>query len=154
MRALNVHSLVDKLNLLCNNLASSYDVNKGGCCFIAYVIAQRLERLGMKYRLIVYSNDRKNYMEISHEAFSMVKNFRKEDSSITGDNTCRHYALYLEGGGVINPGESDHIYYIRGLSATNIGWLYRVGHWNTEYNIHSNRRIRKIINSFFNEYSK
>jgi len=154
MRALNVHKLVDNLNLLCENLVSSYNINKGGCCFIAYLIARHLDRLKLSYQLIVYSDEKKNILGISHEVFSMVKNFKEEDSSVTGYNTCYHYAIYLEGGGIINPEECNHTYYIGGLSSKNIKWVYKIGHWNSEYNIHFNRNIQKIVNSFFSKYSK
>lgn len=154
MRALNVHKLVSDLNLLCENLVGSYNINKGGCCFIAYLIAQHLDKLGLEYQLIVYSDERKDRVGISHEVYSMIKNFQDDESFVTGNNTCYHYAIYLDGGGVINPGRCDHTYYISGLQAKNIWWLYKVGRWNTEYNIHFNRRVRRTINSFFNEYSK
>jgi len=154
MRALNVHKLVDDLNLLCENLANTYNINEGGCCFIAYLIAQHLDRLKLLYQLIVYSDEKKNKLGISHEVFSMIKNFKEKESSITGHNTCYHYAIYLESGGTINPGERSYIYYISGLSFKNIKWVYKVGNWNPRYNIHFNRRIRKIVNSFFNEYGK
>lgn len=149
MHKLNVHNLVKRLNELCDKLDSKYYVNFGGCCYLASVIAYHLDKLGIEYRLVIYSNELKNPLYINHEVYSKIKNFRSELNSVSGYNNCNHYTLYIKGAGIINPGHGRHKYYVDGITASNIKWIYRVSSWNTDYNRRDNRKIRNIINSFF-----
>lgn len=56
MRQLNVHKLVRNLNELCDNLVKEYDVNCGGCCYVAYEIAKHLDRFHISYELRVLND--------------------------------------------------------------------------------------------------
>ena len=48
---------IDKLNKLCKKLDLEYKINKGGCCFIAYLISKQLEKLNIPYELVVYDDE-------------------------------------------------------------------------------------------------
>ena len=50
---MNIHSLARELDKLCEQLDNKYDVNCGGCCYICWQIARHLERLGLKYNLVL-----------------------------------------------------------------------------------------------------
>ena len=101
MRKLNCHRLLRNLNSLCKFLDDTYDVNSGGCCFLASLIAKHLDKLNIKYNLVVYDCCTKNRLCIEQEVISCHKNkgFR---NSITGRYSCNHYCLQLKGAGVIN----------------------------------------------------
>ena len=156
MRNLNVHSLQRSLNNLCLQLDDKYLINDGGCCFVAYLIAFHLDRLGLGYKLLIITNEFKDNISISSEVHSRVRNNSRR-TSIVGSGTCNHYALYLEGGGTINVGEFStflNTYLIEDINSSDIKWIYRSGRWNPEYNVHNNRIIRKTFNAFFNGYEE
>lgn len=131
-------------------------INEGGCCFIAYLIATHLDKLGVKYKLIIFSNEYKNLEKIRAEVRSKILN-RTAEFSVTGIGTCNHYAICLEGGGSVNIDDFDEgymKYYIEGVNSNHIKWIYRTGRWSSSYDRHNNRIIRKTFNAFFNEYEK
>lgn len=155
MRNLNIHSLQRSLNELCQQLNNTYSINSGGCCFVAYLIAFHLDRLGLRYKLLIFTKELKDDISISSEVHSKIRNNSRK-TSIVGSGTCNHYALYLDGGGTINV-EDFYIfnkYIIEDINSSNIKWIYRSGRWNPEYNIHNNRIIRKTFNAFFNGYEE
>lgn len=156
MQSLNVHSLQRLLNNLCLQLDKKYLINNGGCCFVAYLIALHLDRLGLKYKLLIFTNVLKDEISISYEVHSKVKNNSRR-TSIVGSGTCDHYAIYLEGGGVINAGGFNSLlnkYIIEDITSSDVKWVYRSGVWNPEYNVHNNIIIRKTFNAFFNGYEE
>jgi len=156
MRDLNVHGLQRLLDELCLQLNRKYHINSGGCCFVAYLIAFHFDRLGLKYKLLIFTKELKDDVSVSAEVHSKVKNNTRR-TSIVGSGTCHHYALYLEGGGTINVGGFNTLpnkYLVEDINSSNIKWIYRSGRWNPEYNIHNNRIIRKTFNAFFNGYEE
>jgi hypothetical protein len=137
-------------------LDDKYLINNGGCCFVAYLIAFHLDRLGLRYKLLIFTNELKDDISISSEVHSKVKNNSRR-TSIVGSETCCHYALYLEGGGTVNVGGFDILpnkYLVEDINSSNIKWVYRSGRWNQNYNIRNNRIIRKTFNAFFNGYEE
>lgn len=52
--------LKNSLEHLFTYLDDTYDINAGGCCFAAYVIAKNLESLGESYKLVIYDE---NYLD-------------------------------------------------------------------------------------------
>lgn len=157
MRRLNVHSIAKQLNMLCSGLISRYNINCGGCCFIASEIAKHFDRLGLKYELRIYDNCGKNQEAISKEVRRKCKN-NSDIDSVVGCYCCSHYFLWLEGAGAIN----EDVEYFRGWTAysikdarySNIKWIYRVSTWNSCYDTSNNQKIKKIINSYFEPYEQ
>ena len=154
MRNLNIKQLRKSLDCLCQFLDDVYRVNNGGCCLIAYLIASNLDKLGVKYSLVIYNDSRKCISGITREVTSMSK-ATNPVNSITGKNTCWHYALRIYRGGYINRGcvsPCDLEYRIRGIYSENIKWIYDTGCWNKEYNTKNSKSIKRIIDSFFEQY--
>lgn len=46
--------LFKDINSLCRNLDEDFDINNGGCCFVAAVIAQGLEKCNISYSVRYY----------------------------------------------------------------------------------------------------
>lgn len=153
MRNLNVHSLCKSINKLCDFLDSEYSINCGGCCFIASLLATHLDKLGISYNLIAYDYLEKDLDYIQHEVSSKVKN-KSCRKSVTGNHTCNHYSLFIEGAGEVNRGDFDEClkYVIKDVQSSNIRWIYRNGAWNTDYNTCNNKAIKNIVKSFFEQY--
>ena len=155
MRKLNVHSIARQLNKLCQKLSEEYNINSGGCCFIAYEIAKHFDRLGLKYELRIYDGYDKNQEAINSEVKGKYKN-NSYSESVVGNYSCTHYFLWLNGAGAINE-ETDYFkdwkaYSIANINHTHIRWIYRISLWNDEYDISNNPKIKKIINSYFKSY--
>ena len=51
---MNKKELFKNLNQLCKDLDLKYDINSGGCCYVAAVIAEQLENYNISYKLIKY----------------------------------------------------------------------------------------------------
>ena len=146
MRQLNVHKLVNNLNELCDDLRNEYDINCGGCCYVAYEIAKHLDRFHISYELRVL-----NDYPISQ------KELAKGLEPISGCNTCCHYYLMVHGGGSVNKGSFCswyHDYVIAGINHRNLNRLYRTGSWNSVYKRKNNKLIKKIISLHFRQYGK
>ena len=156
MRKLNLHKLVQTLNTLCNNLQDQYNINYGGCCFLAYEIAKHLDKLHIEYRLCIKNDFPLNNFSINNEIKNRTFNKLGGSHSVTRYNTCCHYYLFINRGGFINPGNVGK-YYIQTISGINykhIKWIYNTGSWNDNYDIRSNKFIKKAINSYFKQYEK
>ena len=155
MRNLNIHSLRDSINRLCDFLDEEYNINNGGCCFIASLIAERLDRLGISYNLIAFDDLERDLDFIQNEVSSKIKN-KSLRKSVTGNHTCIHYCLSIRGAGEINIGEFENLskYIIKDIHSSNIRWIYRNGVWNNEYDTNNNKAIKQIIKSFFERYEK
>jgi len=149
MQRLNIHYLKDSLETLCKKLNQDYCINFGGCCFLSFVIANNLDKLGIKYNLVVYHDEKKNILGIAHEVVTM--NYRSGLNSITKGNTCYHYTLQIIGAGIINKMSSQYTYIIQDISAINIYWIYKTGDWNKNYNVNHNKNVSTLINNFFNK---
>lgn len=64
MQHINVHNLKHSLDCLCDCLNILYNINNGGCCYVAYLIARHLDKLKVKYDLVVYDNFPKRNEEL------------------------------------------------------------------------------------------
>lgn len=155
MRRLNCHSLHKSLNSLCRFLDETYDVNKGGCCFLASVIAKHLDRLGIDYALVIYDDYKKDHTQIEHEVISCHRN-KGIFTSVTGSCSCNHYCLQIKGAGVINEDdlEETHRYLIPDVTYKNINWIYKNSDWNDCYEVRHNKTIKNIVKTFFKDYEK
>lgn len=140
------------LDMLCSYLDQLYDINSGGCCYVAYLIAAHLDKIGINYSLAIYNDSSKNIVNITQEVVSMIKSNSYE--SVVGNQTCDHYCLSIVGGGYVNKGDvvglKKHL--VKGITCKNIKWIYRNGFWNDQYDTNNNRNIKRLIDSFFRKY--
>ena len=155
MRKLDVYKLVKELNKLCKQLVEVYNINHGGCCFVASEIAKHFDRLGLKYELGIYDDCEKDLAAINEEVRNKCVN-SLNTCSVVSCNSCCHYFLWLEDAGAINQNAEifgDYsIYSISNIRHTNIKWIYKISIWNDEYSTSNNQAIKKIINSYFKPY--
>lgn len=155
MRSLNIHAIRDSINRLCSFLDEEYDINSGGCCFVASLIAKHLDRLKIPYSLVAYDYLEKDLDYIQYEVLSKAKN-KSGRKSVTGRHTCDHYCIKIIGAGEVNnegfDDEGYSKYIINDVCSSHIKWIYRNGLWNNEYDTNNNKIIKGIIKSFFREY--
>lgn len=157
MRKLNIHAIAKGINILCKGLDAKYNINFGGCCFVASEVAKYLDRLGLKYELRIYDNCGKDLAAINNEVRNKHMN-NSDSTSVVRCYSCSHYFIWLEGAGSINEIKEDFkgwpAYTIRNITYANIKWVYRVGSWNDCYDKSNNPKIKKLINSYFEPYEQ
>lgn len=51
---MNRKELFKQLNSLCYEMNESYNINRGGCCFVAATIAEQFERFNIPFTVIQY----------------------------------------------------------------------------------------------------
>lgn len=154
MQNINAHKLKKLLNSLCWFLDNLYNINNGGCCYVAYLISKHLDRIGVKYKLVIYDYTKKQ-IDLTHYEIIHKVNSNNPKSSVTGEYTCNHYCLYIERGGIINNCNIDDQAFqciIDGISSSDIKYIYRNGMWNNTYNSKNNKSVSKIISIFFKQY--
>lgn len=131
---------IDKLNKLCKKLDLEYKINKGGCCFIAYVISKQLEKLNIPYELVVYDDEDRCDLDAD---------------SLTFDETANHYCIKILKQGIVNQGncndEDYNVYNIK-LNSNDLEYIYNNGSWNHMYDSKNNHTIENIINNFFIQF--
>ncbi len=151
MRRINIHSLKRSLDRLCLCLDDLYQVNCGGCCYVAFLIARHLDRLGIEYNLSIYNFLPKIESDIIKEVTCML---RSTGSSVIGTDTCEHYCISIVGGGSVNEGDVESLkrYDIKEVTHKNIRWIYKHGLWNNCYDTCNNKIVKGIIDSFFRKY--
>lgn len=139
---------LEKLNKLCKDLDDRYDVNSGGCCYVAYLLSQHLEKLGINYKVVGYSDDR-----VPHKCTVRNIKGRKKDQFPVGNRTCSHYAI-LVNGVVINNGDYTFRSFKAKLNTSDLEFILDNGWWNEAYNTKYNYRVSKRISSFFKPYEE
>lgn len=145
----NLEPILMKLNQLCNDLDSWYDINRGGCCYVAYLIATNLWNLNIKYKLVVCDKYK------THKALEMRKDINSLRLSDYGFN---HYFIEVDGFPINRGGFTKYVCCQSKASYINpfcIGKMYTYfkerDEWNETYKPYHNHIVRDTINKFFEE---
>lgn len=151
----SLKSLSREINNLCQYLDEIYNINSGGCCYLAYLLASKLERLNLPYSLVVYDYFNKNIEQVKFTSCNKIIS-EVPEYTVTGKGTCNHYCILLEKSIYLNnlrcPSEYEYI--ITGINSSSIKWIYKKGKWNHTYKHSRNRIIKNIVNNFFKKYEK
>lgn len=116
-------SLFKNLNQLCKDLDYKYNINSGGCCFVAAVIAEQLENCNIPFKLIHY------------ELYSCHYAIRVNDRIINRCD-CKYNEIIFD----------DY------LSSDDIYDTYYNEDWNSTYNKQWNLIVKTKIKSLFKKY--
>lgn len=146
--------IVNEIAIKCNN---KYDINSGGCCFFASLVAKYLSSLGIKYKLVIYDNQTEDAkkLEVRRDIRSGNKNTIYHDIVFSAS----HYAIELENGKIINGGDyddGDRCYMsVAYIPAKRIKWMYDNGEWNHWYKRKKyNPIVGKLVKQAFNRYEQ
>lgn len=142
------------MNEACNKLDHKFDINCGGCCFVASLIAELLEQIEEPYQLFILNDD--GY-EVD-DAYLAIVDHKNEFPC--QDYVGRHYWIYLPFyhlsiniSGYDNYDECDLVK-ISGVTSNQLQWLYDTGNWNSFYDISHNNYVKEILNNVFKKYEK
>lgn len=149
--------LTTDINQICKELDKEWNINSGGCCLVSQLIAEGLEKLKIKYKLVLYFH---GYMSDS-PASKIRRNIKTRDLNAfpNGEETGSHYAIYIPKIKVF----LNKSHYSRGsyrqmfigrVNHSDIEWIYKTGEWNDWYDIRHNRLLAKRLKSIFEKYEK
>lgn len=141
METKKVSTLCSKLNNVCNLLDSLYNINSGGCCFVAYCLFKMLKHDFNNVDLLVFS-------DFDLEDYTSFKNIHESQA---------HYAIKLHDK-IINASNYNQEYYcVHTYHNINTNLLlrhYNKFSWNPIYDKKNNKIVRKILNNFYDDFKK
>lgn len=119
---MNKKELFKKLNNLCIEMNNSYNINCGGCCFVAAVISEQLEKYNISFKIAyrIYP---------THYAIKVSDRYINRD----GFKFDKSFGIY--------PWDSEFLYE-----------TYQKGDWNDYYNKRWNLIVKTKIESLFKKY--
>lgn len=128
--------IYDDLNAICKCLDSLYRINDGGCCYVAYCIAQLLERDSIPFDVVV---------------FEKLKEYKLSDVK----QECYHIAIRLNSEYIINQGdfELDEYTVFTNVASKDILEYYKRFKWNRIYKVFRNKFIKYVIRLFYENFT-
>lgn len=140
--------LLNKINKVCDELNNTYNINLGGCCYVAACIAEEFDSLNIPYSLAIYPD-----VEICCPNNYIREHIISRDSNcITlGDDVVCHYALKLSHVGIVNIDDREEEDYIliKNISAKDIMFVYKSGSWNSCYHTKYNKLVKDKLHEIF-----
>lgn len=116
--------LFKELNRICNEMSYNYNINCGGCCFVAACLAENLEKLNIPFKVIHYN------LSGCHYAIKVSDRYINRDE---------YYSYEIK---EIMNCSSDDLYEI-----------YNNNNWNKCYNKKWNLIVSTRIKSICNKYA-
>lgn len=145
-----MEEFLDKLNDLCKELDDWNNINEGGCCFVAAVLAQNFEKYGIPYTIMMlddfdsYDENRFNYA---------VDNRCLDNCTGIFEDVCAHYFLKVNDTFVnpCNPWNLTEIELSSHLQSEDLFWIYETGEWNPSFDTNICEDVADAITQFFDE---
>lgn len=120
---MNKKELFKQVNKLCYNLDNKYNINCGGCCYVAACIAEQLELKGIPFKVIHYDLYGCHFAIKVSDRYLNRSDYKKKEiteiSNWTSKDLFRHYH------------KED---------------------WNSTYKPKNNRTVKNSIKSIFSKY--
>lgn len=122
---MNRKKLFTKLNQLCLELDNKYNINCGGCCYIAACIAEQLERFDIPFEIVHYDICGCHYAIKVSDRYINRSDYKKKE-----------------------------IYEILDYNSEEMFDIYYNGDWNSTYKRKYNSIVHRKIKNLFNENSR
>lgn len=135
----NYVAIYKGLDAICDCLNKLYLTNCGGCCYVAYCIAQLLEKDSIPFDVIVFEDyDFDDFSEIYEE--------------------CYHIAICLntdEDMYIINQGNFslDRYTIFKNVSSNDLFKYYNRFKWNRTYEVFRNKFIKYVIRLLYENFT-
>jgi hypothetical protein len=121
---MNRKELFKQLNALCEKLDYKYDINRGGCCYVAACLAEQLEKYNIPYTAIQYGLGNHFSIKVSDRYLNRC-DYKKNEIN----NTYEPFESF-----------KDLLHY------------YHHHTWNETYEPKYNGCVKKAIKAVFNKY--
>lgn len=146
-----LENTLEKISKQIGSIEDSWYINRGGCCYYAYLIARQLAKRNIPY-LLVIEDPWESTRALNNKAYNTLK--RKGSG-------CKHVVLKIgsklyDSDGLKHEDE-DNAYEFFMWAPKNIRNYYKNNRWNDSFgNVsdYSLRKIRGIINNEFKRYDK
>ena len=148
---MTLDTLIVSLNTLFTALDTIYDINAGGCCYIAYIVAEELEKRNFNnFSLRIYNN----YVLNDEDCFENIEN--DVDDFPIYSYTADHYVLVYDDIEINPDASSKHLEYVdlHDVDSNFILDICNKGDWNCEFNHNNLTFIRRFIKIIFDQYDK
>jgi hypothetical protein len=129
--------LSHQLDKLCKFLDEVYDINCGGCCYVAACLAECLQKDNISYQVVVI------------ECPEGIVKFSKIKRS------CCHYFLSINNNdinGYEDVGDDEYGVFDN-ISSRSLFNHYKKYSWNSCYNSNKNKFIKKIIKQYYEDFT-
>lgn len=140
------NKVFENLNSICYCLDKIYRINNGGCCYIAYLIADILYKEGIDYEVVVVPGDDadlpEDFEDISESAYHVfIKvDLDGEDYLINSDDCSAEEGEF-----------AAHSY--ENISPEQILNYYKKFRWNWVYDTVKNKFIKYVISLLYDNFS-
>ncbi len=128
---MNIKELINELNKFLKILDSKYNINSGGCFYVAYLIAREFDKLGIDYTVVDWHEDNRL------NEYSMYHRSLKVDGRYVNPPLI-NYGNY-----------TDDLVYLSPYKLSRDSGKYSLGLLRPSIRI----KIRDSIGKFFKEYS-
>lgn len=142
---------ITKLNNFLSELDKTYNINNGGCCYIAYVLANLLEQHNIPYSFVI--EDECEYISGDLVAECIENRSCEECCYGLFDETCIHYMISVNNK-LLNKMEETKIsncHFFDGVDSSDILWIYETGSWNPAFDKSYKDEIFEKLSKFFDE---
>ena len=122
------------LDELCSFLDKAYNINNGGCCWVAYCIAKMLYNSGFRIDIGI----------ISYDSEIDVENIKELDESYS------HYYVILNGIPInISDFEESNSYVLQDVNPNDILEHYKSEEWCCNYDHRKNSIVYKMLKTYY-----
>ena len=122
---MNRKKLFTKLNQLCLELDNKYNINCGGCCYVAACIAEQLEKFNIPFEIVHYDICGCHYAIKVSDRYINRSDYKKKE-----------------------------IYEILDYNSKEMFSIYYTENWNNTYEKKYNSIVHRKIKKLFNENSR
>lgn len=134
-------TVVHKINKLCRDLDTTFNINKGGCCYLAYLIATLLEEKQIPYKIAIQGE-----CAIARSDCELKSKLCKDDCS----KCCwvNNYHILLKANGeYINKIKNHDVLFTKYGNSNDIFEIYKIfkAQWKERYDANNNEKVRSII---------
>lgn len=160
----DVEQMLNELNGILDDLNEQYHTNCGGCCAVAAMVAEHLEKFNISYKVDVWVD---GYTLLEYDdwvADERPTTYSDEEVEInikdnqglfpTGDLTANHYTIVV-GDTNINAWENvgDYNHFYARVSSEDLMDVYNNGDWNPTFDPGDLQYIEIALSDFFKQYS-
>lgn len=148
--------LIDTINSVAATCEEKFNINSGGCCYFAYLVARELDKRKIKYKLAIEDwTFSKKFCKTNR--LKARKALKSRQSYVDGNSlvNCNHFTLMV-GGELVNYESSwgSEVILVSYVNSEDIDWIYKTGRWNNFYKRKNNPTVERMVIKAFNEYEK